>query len=173
MRVVISLYRACYNRKMRGMQIVKKATVRKMVVDGTLYGRIQCVVPGWLVGKEVMVIIWTEPTIEEATLRKKGVKLWRQDEHGNILEVVPENVKLKPRAKKEEKPVEAKPEEKPIEEIEVKPEEVKPVEVKPEEKTGEKQASPGGMELLDRIMREQKLRRLVEEYGKGVKVGNV
>jgi hypothetical protein len=142
---------------MRGMQIVKKATVRKMVVDGTLYGRIQCVVPGWLVGKEVMVIIWTEPTIEEATLRKKGVKLWRQDEHGNILEVVPENIELKPRAKKEEKPVEAKPVEKPIEEIEVKPEE----------------ASPRVMELLERIKKEQELKKLLEKYGKEVKVGNV
>jgi hypothetical protein len=147
---------------MRGMQIVKKATVRKMVVDGTLYGRIQCVVPGWLVGKEVMVIIWTEPTIEEATLRKKGVKLWRQDEHGNILEVVPENVKLKPKAKKEEKPVEAKPVEKPIEEIEVKPEEVEP-----EVKTGEKpEVKPGVMELLERIRKEQELKRFLEEYGK-------
>jgi hypothetical protein len=97
------------------MQIVRKATVRKMIVNGTLYGRIQIAVPGWLVGKEVMVIVWTEPSIEEAFLRKKGVKLWREDEHGNVVEVKPENIELKPKVKKE-----AKVEEKPIEEIEVK-----------------------------------------------------
>jgi len=142
------------------MQIVKKATVRKMVVDGTLYGRIQCVVPGWLVGKEVVVIIWTEPTIEEATLRKKGVKLWRQDEQGNIIEVVPENIRLKPKEKKQE---EVKQVEKPIEEIEVKPEEEKPKEVK-----------PWVNELLEKIKREQELKRLLEEYGKKkLGVGNV
>jgi hypothetical protein len=144
------------------MQLVKKATVRKMVVNGRLYGRIHVAVPGWLVGKEVMVIVWTEPSIEEATLRKKGVKLWRQDEQGNIVEVVPENIELKPRVKKEEKPIEVKPMEKPIEEIEVKPEE-KPEEVKPEV-----------MELLERIRREQELKRLLEEYNKKkLGMGNV
>jgi hypothetical protein len=88
------------------MQIVKKATVRKMVVNGRLYGRVFVNVPGWLVGKEVVVVVWTEPTIEEATLRKKGVKLWREDEHGNIVEVKPEpklsRRKVKPKEEKEE-----------------------------------------------------------------------
>jgi hypothetical protein len=153
------------------MQLVKKATVRKMIVNGRLYGRIHVAVPGWLVGKEVVVIVWTEPSIEEAYLRKKGVKLWRQDAKGNILEVVPENIELKPRVKKEEKPVEAKPEEKPIEEIEVKPEEVKQ-----EVKIGEKpvEVKPGVVELLEKIKREQELKRLLEEYGKKkLGVGNV
>jgi hypothetical protein len=106
------------------MQIVKKAKVGKMITNGRLYGRIQVLIPGWLVGKEVAVIVWTEPTIEEATLRKKGVKLWREDEHGNVVEVKPENVKLKPKPKKERsiEEIEVKPEEKPVEEIEVKPE---------------------------------------------------
>lgn len=129
------------------MQLVKKATVRKMVVDGTLYGRIQCVVPGWLVGKEVVVIIWTEPTIEEATLRKKGVKLWRQDEHGNIIEVVPENIRLQPKEKKQK---EVKLEEKPIEEIEIKPKEEK----------------PWVNELLEKIKREQELKEFLKGLDK-------
>ncbi|MCI4408539.1 MAG: hypothetical protein JHC26_05565 [Thermofilum sp.] len=143
------------------MQIVKKATVRKMIVNGRLYGRIHVAVPGWLVGKEVMVIVWTEPTIEEATLRKKGVKLWRQDEHGNIVEVVPEDIKLQPKEKKPEevkpveKPVEVKPEEKPIEEIEVKPEEEKPKEVK-----------PWVNDLLEKIRREQELKELSKRLDK-------
>lgn len=155
--LVISLYRDFAIKTLVDMQLVKKATVRKMIVNGRLYGRIHVAVPGWLVGKEVMVIVWTEPSIEEATLRKKGVKLWRQDEHGNILEVVPENIELKPRAKKEEKQVEAKPEEKPIEEIEV----------KPEVDTGKKpEESPGVVSLLEKIRREQELKRLLGEYYK-------
>jgi hypothetical protein len=133
--------------KRGNMQLVKKATVRKMVVDGTLYGRIQCVVPGWLVGKEVVVIIWTEPTIEEATLRKKGVKLWRQDEHGNIIEVVPENIRLQPKEKKQK---EVKLEEKPIEEIEIKPKEEK----------------PWVNELLEKIKREQELKEFLKGLDK-------
>ena len=161
--MVISLYCDFAIKTSVGMQLVKNATVRKMIVNGRLYGRIHVAVPGWLVGKEVVVIVWTEPSIEEAYLRKKGVKLWRQDAKGNILEVVPENIELKPRVKKGEKPVEAKPEEKPIEEIEVKPEEEKPKEVK-----------PWVNELLEKIKREQELKRLLEEYGKKkLGVGNV
>jgi glutamyl/glutaminyl-tRNA synthetase len=150
------------------MQLVKKATVRKMIVNGRLYGRIHVAVPGWLVGKEVVVIVWTEPSIEEAYLRKKGVKLWRQDAKGNILEVVPENIRLQPKEKKQE---EVKQVEKPIEEIEVKPEEVKQ-----EVKIGEKplEVKPGVVELLEKIRREQELKRLLEEYGKKkLGVGNV
>jgi hypothetical protein len=88
------------------MQIVKKATVRKMIVNGRLYGRVFVNVPGWLVGKEVVVIVWTEPIIQEATLQKKGVKLWKTDEHGNIVEVKPEpklpRKKAKPKEEKKE-----------------------------------------------------------------------
>jgi 16S rRNA U516 pseudouridylate synthase RsuA-like enzyme len=57
------------------MQIVKKAVVRKMVVNGRLYGRIHVVVPGSLVGKEVIVVVWTEPTLEELKTKRKGIKL--------------------------------------------------------------------------------------------------
>jgi hypothetical protein len=141
------------------MQIVKKAKVGKMITNGRLYGRIQVLIPGWLVGKEVAVIVWTEPTIEEATLRKKGVKLWREDEHGNVVEVKPENVKLKPKPEKkpeEEKPVEVKPEEKPIEEIEVKLKPEAKFELKPED----------ALKLLEELDRERKQKELANSLRK-------
>jgi len=73
--VVINLYRGFVIIVWVGMQIIKKAIVRKMKVNNRLYGRIHIVVPGYLVGKEVVVIVWTEPSLEDAKSKRKGIKL--------------------------------------------------------------------------------------------------
>jgi hypothetical protein len=103
------------------MQIVKKAVVRKQIVKGRLYGRVSVSLPGWLVGKEVMVVVWTDPTIQEATFRKKGVKLWKVDEHGNVVEVKPEPKPLPKAKRKSVKREEEREEEVGIEEFELEP----------------------------------------------------
>jgi hypothetical protein len=102
------------------MQIVKKAVVRKQIVKGRLYGRVFVSVPGWLVGKEVLVVVWTDPTIQEATFRRKGTKLWKMDEHGNVVEVKPEPKPL-PKAKRRKSEREEEREEVGIEEFELEP----------------------------------------------------
>lgn len=73
--VVINLYRGFVIITWVGMQIVKKAIVRKMKVNNRLYGRIHIVVPGYLVGKEVVVVVWTEPSLEDTKPKRKGIKL--------------------------------------------------------------------------------------------------
>ena len=99
------------------MQIVKKAVVRKHVVKSRLYGRVSVILPGWTVNKEVMIVVWTDPTIQEATFRRKGTKLWKMDEHGNVVEVKPEPKPL-PKQRKVER---EENEEVGIEEFELEP----------------------------------------------------
>jgi hypothetical protein len=105
------------------MQIVKKAVVRKHVVKGRLYGRVSVILPGWLVNEEVMVVVWTNPTIQEATFRRKGTKLWKIDEKGNVVEVKPEPKPLPKAPKKRRKRVEREEEseEVGVEEFELEP----------------------------------------------------
>jgi len=103
------------------MQIVKKAVVRKHIVKGRLYGRVFVSVPGWLVGKEVFVIVWTDPTIQEATFRRKGTKLWKMDEHGNVVEVKPEPKPLPKAERRKRVKREEESEEVGVEEFELEP----------------------------------------------------
>jgi hypothetical protein len=85
------------------VQIIKEVRVGKSISKGKdgrkrLYGRVSLTVPGWLVGKKVIVAVWTMPTMEEIKYGSKGVKL---EEEGRE-EVKEERKEAKPAVRKGE-----------------------------------------------------------------------
>jgi hypothetical protein len=84
------------------MQIIKEVRVGKSITKGKdgrkrLYGRVSLTVPGWLVGKKVVVAVWTMPTMEEIKYGTKGVKLEEAGREG----VKEEKKEVKPAERKE------------------------------------------------------------------------